>query len=166
DGRDGPDLIIGGIGEVGIWSLLAVFLTKEVVVHAFFFLNRGGGKYPTEPDRDWEVRVPLKFATTAKGFQIGTTLALNFDGDFDGDGRRDLAIRRGNVILDLFRGSAEGVFESEPWKSLTIPDAEPYRYVFPETADLNGDGLSDVLLHYRDWSEKRDALVLLVSRKE
>jgi hypothetical protein len=165
DGRNGPDLIIGGIGEVGIWSVLAVFLTKEVVVHAFFFLNRGGGRFPKEPDREWEVRVPLKFATTAKGFRIGTSLAMNIDGDFDGDGRRDLVARRGNVILDIFRGCDEGVFEREPWTSVTIPDAEAYRYVFPETADFNGDGISDILLHYRDWTETRDSLVLYLSKR-
>ncbi|MHC4781312.1 MAG: FG-GAP repeat domain-containing protein, partial [Planctomycetota bacterium] len=145
DGRLGPDLIIGGVGEIGIWSVLKVFLTKEVLVHAFFFLNRGKGNYPKKPDRTWDVAVPLKFATTAKGFRMGTTLAANFDGDFDGDGRKDLVVRRGNVMLDIFTGTEIGVFSRKPWMSLTIMNAENYRYVFPEVADFNGDGRSDLL---------------------
>jgi hypothetical protein len=48
--------------------------------------------------------------------------------------------------------------------SLTIMNAEKYRYVFPEVADFNGDGRSDLLLHYRDWAEKRDAVLLYISK--
>ncbi len=164
DGAKGPDLVIGGVDRIGIWSLLKIFLTKEVVVHAFFFLNRGEGRFDRKPDRTWDLAVPLKFATTAKGFRLGTTLAVNFDGDFNGDGRRDLVVKRGNVMLDLFLGDEEGVFLREPWRTVTIKNAESYRYLFPETFDLNGDGVSDLLLHYRDWSEKRDAVVLHLSR--
>ena len=101
---------IGGVGEIGIWSVLKIFLTKEVIVHAFFFLNRGGCNFPKKPDRVWDVVVTIKFATTAKGFRLGTTLAANFDGDFDGDGHKDLVVRRGNVLLDIFLGQEEGVF--------------------------------------------------------
>jgi hypothetical protein len=166
DGRRGPDLVIGGVGKIGIWSVLKIFLTKEILVHAFFFLNRGEGRFAKEPDRTWILPVPLRFATTAKGFRLGTTLAVNFDGDFDGDGRRDLVVRRGNVLLDVFLGGDEGVFGRKPWRSLTIPNAEKYRYVFPEAVELNGDGRSDILLHYRDWSEARDAVVLFLSKRK
>ncbi|MHC4600599.1 MAG: FG-GAP repeat domain-containing protein [Planctomycetota bacterium] len=164
DGKRGPDLIIGGVGKIGIWSVLKIFLTKEVLVHAFFFLNRGDGRFPVKPDRTWDVAVPLKFATTQKGFRLGTTLAANFDGDFNGDGFKDLVVRRGNVMLDIFPGREEGVFARKPWKSVTIMNAEKYRYVFPEVADFNGDGRSDLLLHYRDWAERRDAVLLYLSK--
>ncbi|MHC5036717.1 MAG: FG-GAP repeat domain-containing protein [Planctomycetota bacterium] len=166
DGKRGPDLVIGGVGKIGIWSVLKIFLTKEIIVHAFFFLNRGEGRFSSKPDRTWDLAVPLKFAMTAKGFRLGTTLAVNFDGDFNGDGRKDLLVRRGNVQLDIFPGEAEDVFSRKPWQSLTIMNAEPYRYVFPEAVDFNGDGAADILIHYRDWSEKRDALLLYLSGRE
>ena len=77
-----------------------------------------------------------------------------------------LVVRRGNVLLDVFLGGDEGVFGRKPWRSLTIPNAEKYRYVFPEAVELNGDGRSDILLHYRDWSEARDAVVLFLSKRK
>ncbi|MHC4777674.1 MAG: hypothetical protein ACYTFG_03745, partial [Planctomycetota bacterium] len=63
-----------------------------------------------------------------------------------------------------FTGTEIGVFSRKPWMSLTIMNAEKYRYVFPEVADFNGDGRSDLLLHYRDWAEKRDAVLLYISK--
>jgi hypothetical protein len=162
--RDGlPDLVIGHIDKIGVLGALRIFLTGTVKVHSAYFLNRRG--FGKEPDGRLSLSVPLRFATTSRGFRMGTTALVNFQGDFNGDGLRDLLVKTGVMRLEIFRGTPGRVFEARAWRAVEIPDTENAMWVFPDVADLNADGISDILLHYRDWRENLDDVVLLLSEK-
>ncbi len=161
DGDGMPDLVVGHVNKIGVLGAIKIFLTKSVSIHAAFFMNRKG--FSAEPDRTMTVDASLRFATTAEGFRLGTTALVNFDGDFDGDGRRDLLVKTGFMRLEIYRGEEEGVFDRKPFAAVEIPDSEACMWAFPEVVDLNRDGVSDILVHYRDWEEKMDAVHLLLS---
>jgi hypothetical protein len=163
--RDGlPDLVIGHVDKIGVWGALKIFLTGSVALHSAYFINRRG--FQREPDRRMTITVPLRFATTAKGFRLGTTALINFDGDFNGDGLSDLLVKTGIMRLQVFMGDSDGVFARKPGLTLEIPDTENYMWVYPDVVDFNGDGISDIMLHYRDWEERMDRIVLLVSENK
>ncbi len=161
DGDGMPDLVVGHVNKIGVLGAIKIFLTKSVSLHAAFFMNRKG--FSPEPDGKMSIEIALRFATTAEGFRAGTTALVNFDGDFDGDGRRDLLVKTGFMRLEIFRGREDGVFDAKPFAAVEIPDSEPYMWVFPDVADLNRDGISDIIVHYRDWEEKMDSIALKLS---
>lgn len=82
------------------------------------------------------------------GFTVGTFVGVNSSGafktvaigDFDGDGKQDLAITRGGLTVLIFRGVGDGTFTSAG--ALISPS---YATVI-RSSDLNGDGRSDLIL--------------------
>ena len=66
-----------------------------------------------------------------------------FQGDFNGDGRPDLLVRRSETQWNIFLSTADGRW-FEPQPAMTF-DTSPHGYM--EIKDLNGDGLSDIIWH-------------------
>jgi hypothetical protein len=65
---------------------------------------------------------------------------VNFEGDFNADGRKDLIIRRSTTQSDIYVSSlSNGFFEQQPRLRLDIPSKGRI-----SVEDLNGDGTSDV----------------------
>jgi hypothetical protein len=62
-------------------------------------------------------------------------------GDFDGDGRRDFAVLKGDG-LRVYSSDAEGHFDPARGNDVALPEAEGADLWF---RDFNGDGLMDVL---------------------
>src|SRR2546426_344161 len=64
-------------------------------------------------------------------------------GDFNGDGRMDLALSGGNNDIDILLGNGNGTFQN------------PQNYIFPEVpavlaaGDFNGDGRIDLIVALR-----------------
>jgi hypothetical protein len=68
--------------------------------------------------------------------------SINFDGDFNADGRPDLIIRRTRTQCDIYLSSlANGFYEKGSKLQLEVP-AEGWMSV----EDLNSDGISDIYL--------------------
>jgi hypothetical protein len=70
-------------------------------------------------------------------------------GDFNGDGRLDLLVRRSDTQWNIFCSTTDPArrdwFASQPAMTFDVP---PHGYI--EIQDLNGDGLSDIIWHEWD----------------
>lgn len=103
---------------------------------------------------------PAHRASYALRTEVGSSrgnleLALRYvvstEGDADGDGRADLWTQPADGRLELRRGLPGGRFEAEPWLELEVPSDARYRDAVCQTPDFDGDGRSELLLHYRAW---------------
>ena len=80
--------------------------------------------------------------------------SINFDGDFNADGRPDLIIRRTQTQCDIYLSSlANGFYEKESKLQLGVSAEERM-----SVEDLNSDGISDIYLI--DYEKGRVAVFL------
>jgi hypothetical protein len=168
DGDGRLDLLVGTIDRIGVMGAVQIFISKSLTVHSLLYYNRGPAeaaeRFAGTPDDSRTVDVPLAFTTTREGFRVGSTVIVSFDGDFDGDGRRDLLQRVSADALGIWRGRERRGYAREPDRRVRIPTSEGYRFVIPMVEELNGDGRSDLILHYRDWEDQENAVVVLLSK--
>ncbi len=160
DGRQ--DLVLATVGKLTLISGLQIFLTRQVDIELMAFLNGPDGRYPREPDFVRAFTVPLSLYATRDAFEIDTPFFPNVDGDFNRDGLRDLVIKQAPTVLALYPGSRTGVFGETPLAELPV-DAL-YDKTIIQVADLNGDGVSDLVLHHVDWDTMFHDVELFISR--
>ncbi|MFJ9318856.1 FG-GAP-like repeat-containing protein [Streptomyces globisporus] len=90
-------------------------------------------------------------------------------GDFNGDGRADMAALRGesdtSVKLFTALGRADGGF-GEPFEAWSSPAKGPFHisYMTPQAGDFNGDGRDDVAVWYADTAAGSTKLVTLTAK--
>jgi len=80
-------------------------------------------------------------------------------GDFNGDGRPDLVVRRSDTQWNVFFSTTDGRW-FEPQPALTF-DVPAHGYI--EIKDLNGDGLSDIVWH--EWDKPNLSIFMSPSRR-
>ena len=80
------------------------------------------------------------------------SFTILLDGDFDGDGRKDLAIRTAPNELTIHPGVAvEGGIWADAQAAITlqIPPKAEHPDIDGYTADVDGDGKDEIVLVYR-----------------
>ncbi|MEV3853256.1 VCBS repeat-containing protein [Streptomyces sp. NPDC050095] len=88
-------------------------------------------------------------------------------GDFNGDGRDDLAAlygaSDGTLTLHTFLATADGRFtRTASWSSKTFGN---FARAYPHAGDFNGDGIGDIALWY-DYADGRDAVFTFAADRE
>ncbi len=159
DGRD--DLVLPRIDEVGAWSILKALVTRSVPVEMLIYFQRADGSFPGEPDDRRDLEVPLLIRSTDEGLRLGSSIIASVDGDYDGDGRRDLLYRSDDDTLALFRGLAGRRLDEDPAAEVEVPSLDDHRFCFPLVGDLDGDGRDDLVLRYWSWNRDADRLTIL-----
>jgi hypothetical protein len=99
------------------------------------------GVFSSRPDASLEF-------TTMVPPESGPKQFILLDGDFNGDGRPDLLVRRSLSQWQVFLSSTNGTwFEPQPSLSFEMPEGEF------TIRDLNGDGRADLIV--QPWNEPR-----------
>ena len=98
-----------------------------------------GGVFSKSRDATIKLRTPLPSERGVQGY-------LLLDGDFNGDGRTDLLVRRSASVCDVLLSTAGGDwFEQQPGATFEMPGEADI-----EIRDLNHDGLSDLVVRSFD----------------
>jgi len=165
DGDERLDLILPRIDKVNVWTILKVLVTRSVPVEMLVYYQRPDGSFEAEPDFIREVEVPVALNSKGDRVRFGSSVVVAIDGDFDGDGKKDLLFREDDTTLGIYRGLPGRTLEEDASTTVEVPSAEEYQFCLPSIADLDGDGNSDVLLRYWSWDRSDDRISLLITKR-
>lgn len=166
DGDGKPDLALPFIPHPSVRMAVRAFVQGEVILKVPIFLNRGGDA-PIGVRADKQVSLPVKIRVgtdSAGRITLSGLVVVEYGGDLDADGRKDLVVTSRPTLLDVYRGDPDKVFADEAAFRIAIPDCSEYDTVRSAAANLNGDGRADIVLQYRGGGRRPDRLVLLLSR--
>lgn len=133
------DLVLVRI-PLGVRNIVSYFLRRrvgiEVAVHYFH-----EGTFRTRPDKTASITIDAPDGRERSAYATG---------DFDGDGRLDVAIGTAADKLSVYQGAQDAFLTSRPWVTLALPT-----FGVARTADLNGNGADDLVLHHPSGSNQR-----------
>jgi len=150
NGDDRLDLIQPEV-KMGIKSVVSMLLMKKFDMNFLVHLNRGDGLFPEEPD--YSTKVGFKIDFTRRGGSASPL--IEFEGDYNGDGRKDLAVGTKEDELSIFFGDKHKVFTKNPQVQEKV---ETSSHVVAK--DFNGDGKTELLLFYPEQRELNTHIVL------
>ena len=114
----------------------------DVLLKIFFY--RPGQGFASGRERKVSFHLDLQVLDVNLGRPPEFERFGDLNGDFNGDGKRDLLVRESaDELRAYFFVSREKGFSEEP--DIRFPCSEAVAWL--ETMDLNGDGVSDVLVH-------------------
>ncbi|MDA1196019.1 MAG: VCBS repeat-containing protein [Planctomycetota bacterium] len=149
DGR--PDLVITSM-QINAANMLAALTSGKVIAETRAFLNRGKSPYFLElPDAtvSSEIGVKVQF-NYAGNVEVVRALTIVLDGDYDGDGRKDLLIRTGSSVLTIHPGTEAGVWAgADAARTVTIDPPADSTGLEAYAADLDADGRDELVLVFR-----------------
>jgi hypothetical protein len=141
-----------GLFRGGIRETVSRFVSSTVIDHEInIHLQDAQGHFASTPTLKTRVAIHLDAPMVAGSQFFQRYLSGEvFDllGDLNGDGFRDLLVQDQPTRLVVFLGGATS-FSSRP--DATLPMDEDARFV---TADVNGDGKSDIILY--EWALNQD----------
>jgi len=168
NGDNLPDLALPYVPKPSFGDAVRVLARGEFIVKVPIFLNRGGRRpFAATSDARLSLPVRVRMATDATGrLKLSGLIIVEYGGDLDGDGRKDLVVTEETDKLGVYRGVPDTVFREEVWRHIKIPDCAAYDSVYSSAADINGDKRSDIILHYRGGGRRPDRVHVLLSRKK
>jgi hypothetical protein len=169
DGDGRPDLALPYTSKPNVQDAVRVIARGEVMLKVPLFLNRGGASPIARlANRQLEIPLRIRAGTDEAGrIRLSALVLVEYDGDLDGDGRRDLLVTLRPTALGVYPGvPGESVFAEEPAFAIPIPDCSAFDSIKSTAVDLNGDERSDIILQYLGAGRRPDRVYLLLSRKK
>lgn len=162
DGRN--DLVLVKVEKLGVWSALQVLVTKTIDLDLYVYLCGSDGRYRDVPDYSRTLNVPLVMAFTGWSFRLETPFIVNFTGDFDGDGRKDLLVKTAPDKLSVFAGQDKEVFSDRASLELQMLDTGSFSSTEVILCNLDEKQGLDILLCHKDFENRTNWIELFTSR--
>ena len=134
DGNGYDDMIIWSI-RMGLWPIVDILVRKVVHLESAYYYPTWPQGFPEKPASrmSHEFRIDMKQQHFFKG------LVPNSDGDFNGDGIKDLVAGKDMETGGIYLGRPGEGFASRSWATIKTAGVN---YVM--TGDLDGNGLCDI----------------------
>ncbi|HTV39309.1 MAG TPA: VCBS repeat-containing protein [Candidatus Sulfotelmatobacter sp.] len=148
DGDGFMDLVLGDIPIDSREGFRKMITEKKFNLSLRLHFFRPGAGFSN--DTDYERTAPVYYGSDL-GWSPGDRLyfdkLLSLNGDFNGDGKKDLLVRddKDNISV-YFLNSRESGFSTRPDLEFPCPEQMDWWQI----KDLNGDGISDLIVKLRD----------------
>jgi|GEM_PF-2295991 len=158
------DLILPSIKDIGIFTVVRVFITSRIDINYMIFFNRKIPTFKITPDISRSVSLPLSISMSFGGLRVESSLIHSFDGDFNNDGINDLLLKSSSESLGVFFGKQGVGFSKKPDKTIPFKPLPECLSVRARLCDMNWDGVADVILHQISSDDGNYAYDLYLSR--
>jgi hypothetical protein len=148
DGDGFVDLVLGHIPINTREGFRKMVTSKQIDLDLKFHFNRPGSGIPNAPSfqRDLLIRYDQDFSFAPER-RLYYERFVNLNGDFNGDGRKDLLVRdRSNEISAYFFASRQKGFSPKADLRFSCPEAMDWW----DVKDLNADGMSDLIIKLQE----------------
>ena len=146
------DLIMPSF-DLSSWTISKAFITNQLTVEWLYFTQNTDRTFNEKPDRV----IPMELVYNMSKLKLESGIP-NVFGDFNGDGTPDLAIgkNKDTYIISL-QDDKGGSFNIE--EKVEIPVS-----IITRAVDLNGDGLSDLVIFYDKHAEFASEFRILINK--
>jgi hypothetical protein len=154
DGNGRRELVLPVV-SLGIADIIRILISKNVKVQFYFYFVPETREIPQEPDFVKEVTLEVGLE------EGGEAQIVDFEGDYNGDGRKDMVVATEKDELSVFLGkepSKGELFERRPEEKIPVQTFGHF-----DALDLNGDGRDDMILYYRANPKMRSRAAILVN---
>jgi len=163
-GRGKLDLVMGVVRKFGISEGLQVFLSGKVDLELHIYPMQENGRFSKDPVQELKFPIPFSFQVTRDSATLDLVFRPNFRGDFNKDGLRDMLVRVDERTLKIYPGVKERVIQDQPSGTITMNPPPGVSTTEPFVMDLNGDGVSDLILKHVLVNPPRHVLELKLSK--
>ena len=132
DGDKQKDVVLIGI-PLGVSNFINFFVRGKLSVHADVYLFDGAG-FAADPT--------FSTSLTMDAPEGRERVAYTF-GDFNGDGRLDVAFGKTSDTLAIRTGEKERFLSSDPWTTVKVPS-----FGIADEYDLNGNRAQDIVMYH------------------
>jgi hypothetical protein len=151
DGR--KDLVLPSV-KISVAAIIRFLITRSIKVYFNLYLLGEDGTFADRPDYTKEIKFKIDFSGESDD------QATDLEGDYNNDKRTDFVFATEENELSIFLGVDEkDRLFSKKAKAKVKADA----YGELSSHDLNGDGYSDMVIHYPQSKERKGTLEVLVN---
>ncbi len=154
NGDDRLDLILPSV-KISISAIIRFLVTRSIPINFNIFLLQEDNRFSDRPDFTKEVKFKIDFSGDSD------TQAMDIDGDYNGDKRKDFVFGTGETELSIYLGESghkDRLFSKKP-----VAKVEAEAYGDLESPDLNGDGYSDMIIYYPNSKDKKGMVQILMN---
>ena len=137
DGDGFEDLAIPNM-KMGLFKLIKMLVTRSATISVNFYKNKGF--FEDMPTVTKDISMSFEFSGDFK------TPVFEYDGDFNGDGNKDLLTSPEEGWLGVHYGGGEDFFSEDPDEEFEIELPRNGNRV--KVDDFNNDGRSDIIYRY------------------
>ena len=141
--------------KISISAIIRFLVTRSIPISFNIFLLHEDNRFSDRPDFTKEVKFKIDFSGDSD------TQAMDLDGDYNGDRRKDFVFGTGENELSIYLGESghdDRLFSKKP-----VAQVEAEAYGDLRSPDLNGDGYSDMLIYYPNSNDKKGMVQILMN---
>jgi hypothetical protein len=153
DGDGDMDMVTESTGlfDGGIRETLNRLRTSRRILHTVQVFRQAQGQFSRKPALKTQLLIQLAHPPYRRASQFQRYISaelVDISGDFNGDGYRDLAVQEAPGLLSIYLAAGFG-YPKNP--DIRVPIKKNAKF---NVFDVNGDGWSDVVLHWTEVLEE------------